>query len=240
MTRHGPPLVFKTDNGSHFTAPPVTQVLAQHQVEHLRSPVRTPRYNGAVEAGIGQQNLRTIQISFVNGRPGEPTCDDVEQARLEANEQSRPWGEGGPSPTQRWNTRSVITTVRRQQFQATLACQRDQEQQRQQTLPRSPAPLIQRRAIRRTLEELNYLRIDRPSRWNPGNAASGDRHSLASAATTSRLVPNAKNPGVWGRAPGPASQTSTCESPAGPAGAGPAELTLASSVGLFLARRTAN
>ena len=41
---YGAPLVLKTDNGSHFTAVEVTDLLSAVGVTHLRSPPRLPRY----------------------------------------------------------------------------------------------------------------------------------------------------------------------------------------------------
>jgi transposase InsO family protein len=49
----GPPLVLKTDNGSHLIGRPVTRLLHSWNVELLRSPPGTPRYNGSVEAESG-------------------------------------------------------------------------------------------------------------------------------------------------------------------------------------------
>lgn len=52
--RHGPPLVLKSDNGSAFNSQPLYELLASRAVLWLPSPLRTPRYNGSCEAGIGQ------------------------------------------------------------------------------------------------------------------------------------------------------------------------------------------
>ncbi len=44
-----------------------------------------------------------------NNRPGEWACDDVEAARLRANELSRLHGLRGPTPDEVWNNRDPIT-----------------------------------------------------------------------------------------------------------------------------------
>lgn len=56
---HGAPLVLKSDNGGHFCCPAVQDLLRDHQVESLLSPPHWPRYNGAIEAGIGGLKTRT-------------------------------------------------------------------------------------------------------------------------------------------------------------------------------------
>ena len=52
--RHGPPLFLKRDNGGVFNTPEVDALLAQFAVIPLNSPTRYPRYNGAIEHGIGE------------------------------------------------------------------------------------------------------------------------------------------------------------------------------------------
>jgi hypothetical protein len=52
--KHDPPLFLKRDNGSVFNTPEVNALLAELGVLPLNSPVRCPRYNGAVEHGIGE------------------------------------------------------------------------------------------------------------------------------------------------------------------------------------------
>ena len=64
----------------------------------LLSPPGTPEYNGACEAGIGSLMTRANHESFRNDRPGEWTCDDIEGARLMANQTARPQGHMGPTP----------------------------------------------------------------------------------------------------------------------------------------------
>lgn len=83
---HGPPLVLKTDNGSGFRSHDVEMLMAREAVLHLPSPPYTPSYNGSCEAGVGSITCRLWESAARQGRPGEPTCDDVEAARQQANQ----------------------------------------------------------------------------------------------------------------------------------------------------------
>jgi len=82
---YGPPLVLKTDNGSHFTEGHVGKLPSAPGVTVLLSPPNTPRYNGSEEAGIGSLKTRALHIAAAQGRADHWTCDDVEAARIEAN-----------------------------------------------------------------------------------------------------------------------------------------------------------
>ena len=167
---HGRPLVLKTDNGSNLVAGEVQRILAGAGVTHLPSPPMTPRYNGAVEAGIGAVKSRALLIAAAHGRSDQWTCDDVEAARLEGNEHSRPRGKTGPSPSALWNSRSPITLEEHSGFLAALALAREEEAMKiiesVQTLPgcRPAGSLnlarqatVARRATRRVLEDLGFL-----------------------------------------------------------------------------------
>jgi transposase InsO family protein len=50
----GLPLVWQTDNGPAYTSEEVRKYLILHRVVHLRSRVRTPTDNPAIERGIGE------------------------------------------------------------------------------------------------------------------------------------------------------------------------------------------
>lgn len=52
--QHRPPLLLKRDNGSVFNTPEVNALLNRYGVIPLNSPARYPRYNGAIEHGIGE------------------------------------------------------------------------------------------------------------------------------------------------------------------------------------------
>jgi len=118
FVRHGAPLVLKTDNGAAFVAQETTLLLGASKVWHLRSPPRTPRYNGSCEAGIGALKVRAHEIAASHDRPGHWTCDDIEAARLRANEVSRPWGPFGPTPDEVWGNRVPIGQGERAAFAA--------------------------------------------------------------------------------------------------------------------------
>ncbi|MBL9205618.1 MAG: transposase family protein [Opitutaceae bacterium] len=51
--RYGPPLLLKRDNGSSLNTDGINRLLERYGVISLNSPVALPRYNGAIERGIG-------------------------------------------------------------------------------------------------------------------------------------------------------------------------------------------
>jgi transposase InsO family protein len=115
---HGAPLVLKTDNGSPFCADATLALLHHAEVIPLFSPPYTPRYNGAIEAGIGSLKTRTEQQASRQGRPGQWTWDDVAAARLEANATARPRGPHGPTPDDAWAARRPLRAAERTLFHA--------------------------------------------------------------------------------------------------------------------------
>lgn len=114
--QYGAPLVLKSDNAGCFAGPETTNVLQRWGVQHLFSPPHLPRYNGSIEAGIGQNKTRIHIIAAQHGRPGRWTADDVEGARLLMNRTLRPWGRGGPTPEERWNGRILIDERERERL----------------------------------------------------------------------------------------------------------------------------
>jgi hypothetical protein len=114
--KHGPPLVLKSDNGSAFIADEIRRFLNKWHVYHMRSPPKWPEYNGACEAGIGSMKTRTHHESARRGHPGEWSCEDMEAARLQANETARPWGLHGPTPKEAWQQRRLISVKERTVF----------------------------------------------------------------------------------------------------------------------------
>jgi Integrase core domain len=116
----GKPLVLKTDNGSSFVAEAFQSYLSRHQVWQLFSPPAWPAYNGSCEAGIGSMRTRTHHQSVRRGLAGQWTCDDMEAARLQANELARPWGLTGPPPAQIWQSRKVLCRQEREKFARTV------------------------------------------------------------------------------------------------------------------------
>jgi hypothetical protein len=116
FTTWGRPLVLKADNGSPFRAEVVAEMLQEEEVTVLYSPPYTPRYNGAIEAGIGALKTRVHEESARQGRPGAWTCADIEAAREEANRFSYPRGVGGPTPAEGWQGRLPISDKERREF----------------------------------------------------------------------------------------------------------------------------
>jgi hypothetical protein len=158
----GTPLVLKSDNGSAFLAADFIARLRRWQVWHLYSPPRMPRYNGSCEAGIGSMKTRTHHQAARNGRAGQWSCEDVEAARLEANQTARPWGVTGATPEEVWLGRPGITSEVRVAF-AKVFDERQRQARQEQGLPSDqphPALLqaaVDRTALRRSLAELGVL-----------------------------------------------------------------------------------
>jgi putative transposase len=124
FARHGAPLVLKSDNGSPFTCGEVRALLAEHEVVALYSPPYWPRYNGAIEAGIGALKDRTACRAARAGHAGVWTWDDLADARAEANATARPWCESSVSPDEVWSARAPITADERAAFGAAVAVAR--------------------------------------------------------------------------------------------------------------------
>jgi hypothetical protein len=151
--QYGPPLVLKADNAFDVTfvskynddtqAIPrarLKALLDEHHVTLLLSPPYFPRYNGAAEAGIGSLKSRAHLEAARHGHPCEWNCDDLEAARLQANEQAKPWGFTHESPDIRWRERSPIDPALRQNFEQSvqeILVQLRQDKQ-QQLLPGIP------------------------------------------------------------------------------------------------------
>lgn len=165
---NGAPLVVKNDGGSELNGAEVEAVLEKHGVAHLCSPGYYPRYNGSIEAGIGSLKTHAWYEAARHGRPGHWTCDDLEAARLKANETSRPRGPHGPSPDALWAARTRITRAERARFQKALA-----EERRRPSGAASPPKnkrerqADERHAIERALQKCGYLTVVR-GRVPPG------------------------------------------------------------------------
>lgn len=164
---HGPPLVLKCDNGSPFTSGVVAELLATHDVVALHSPPYWPRYNGAIEAGIGSLKDRTDARAARSGRAGEWTWDDAAAACAEANALSRPRGPSGPSPDDLWSARRPIMPEERAAFAEAVGGAR-REQEAAETCAAGAAVVrslreMDRCAIRLALERCGYLHYKRRS-----------------------------------------------------------------------------
>jgi len=163
---YGVPLVIKSDNGSPFIAEETEKLLAEWGIIALLSPPGTPEYNGACEAGIGSLKTRAHHESARNDRPGEWTCDDVEGARLMANQTGRPWGAAGLTPDEAWEHRREIRADERADF-AELVMTCAEEAQEEQGVPPGVVPgpaaraSIKRVAISRALVAYGILELRR-------------------------------------------------------------------------------
>lgn len=166
LKEHTAPLVIKSDNDKAFTAEEVKKIFLDWGINFLLSPVGTPKYNGACEAGIGSLKTRAHYEAARNSRPGEWTCDDVEGARLMANQTSRPRGYLSPPPEVIWKGRLPITRKTRAVFAETVGnCQEEARKERgypqsAELTPRTQAS-IDRMAIRRALVACGILSIRR-------------------------------------------------------------------------------
>jgi transposase InsO family protein len=165
FAQHGAPLVLKSDNGSTFTAAAFQHLAHGFGVEMLFSPPAWPRYNGAIEAGIGSMKMRTAGSANRHGRTGYWTFDDVEGARLEANATAHPQGPLGPTPDQAWDGRQLITPEERTLFRTEVDRQRHAVADQGGPLANPETDLNERardrQAIRRALEERGYLTYTR-------------------------------------------------------------------------------
>ncbi len=94
----------------------LSDLLVSHRVFHLLSPPYTPEYNAAIEAGIGSFQTRAHHEAARYGHPGEWNCNDVEAARLQANELARPWGHKAQTPDIAWIERQPIAAEERDAF----------------------------------------------------------------------------------------------------------------------------
>jgi transposase InsO family protein len=168
LFEHGAPLVLKSDNGPAFISDKLAMLLKSFQVLHLFSPLRLPSYNGSCEAGIGSMKTRTHHEAARRGCPQEWNCDDVEAARLQANQTARPWGHRAPTPEEAWNARTPIQPHEREAFLAEVL-QLEKEVREQQghelevELDRTAQAAVDRIAIRRALVAAGYL--DFTSGW---------------------------------------------------------------------------
>lgn len=168
FAEHGPPLVLKSDNGSAFRSELVQNLLVDHGVIWLPSPVRTPRYNGSCEAGIGSLKVRTLFLAARESCVGTWSCDHLEAARRQANTLSRPKGSLGSTPDDLWLGRSPITDVERTEFELAVLRHRDTIERQHpftETTTDTSTTIysLHRQAVRRALVDLGLLSITRRS-----------------------------------------------------------------------------
>jgi len=164
FAKYGRPLVIKSDNGSAFKA--IKPWLEQEGVWTLFSPPYYPQYNGACEAGFGTLKTYAHHEAAKHGRPHQWTCDDVEAARMRANELSRPHGYLRPTPAEKLSKRIPVTDIERMLFKNTVeeaVCRikRERGLSENGTLAWCECSGIERRALEKTLAQLGYLSVRR-------------------------------------------------------------------------------
>jgi transposase InsO family protein len=160
------PLILKSDNGSTFTADATLHLFEQFGVIPLFSPAYWPRYNGAIEAGIGSLKTRTAYHAACHGHPGTWTYDDVSAAQAQANATSRPQGHDGPCAEDLWQARTPVNPEERIRFQTTVERHRQDLQTSFAEPPTTPDTTkdprsMERQAIQRALVEHGYLLFTR-------------------------------------------------------------------------------
>ena len=129
----------------------------------IRNRKKEARWRRIVQGQSGNGSLKAhARLEALRHGRCVWTSDDLEAACLTANLFARPWGDTGPSPEQRWDSRRPITEDERQRFQKTLAIMQTQVIIDMQLRPadlnrRAVRATVARTAIRETLKSLAYL-----------------------------------------------------------------------------------
>jgi transposase InsO family protein len=154
--RWGPPLVIKSDSGPAFIAGSFAALLDEFGVQHLRSPVRTPQYNGAVERIVRELREAIHLNSCYAGREGEVALDDLEAARFELNHTPRDGAD--LTPLELWFRRPPITPQERVALAATYI-RLQLEAGMHPRLAKGEQLVIQRRCLRDAMVDHGFLII---------------------------------------------------------------------------------
>jgi len=167
VAQHGPPLVLKSDNGSAFISQRFAEWLAAWQIVPMFSPVRMPRYNGAIEAGIGGMKRRTEILAAGQDRLVDWTCDDLFAALVWANEDHYSRGVAAGNAASRFAARPTLGEAERNTFR-TAVVKFEQELYAAactsgDVLTDKLHAVHHRRAVRHVLVEHDYLSIARRS-----------------------------------------------------------------------------
>ena len=117
----GAPLVMKHDGGGAFRAHATVALLRDHDVVALRSPPRTPQYNGACERSGGTLKQRVAYLAWANGHPDHWTHANIADALRQANTTARPRGANRPTPAEAMAARRPISRRERRAFKRTRA-----------------------------------------------------------------------------------------------------------------------
>lgn len=155
---HQAPIVLKTDNGSCFLGQEVRTSLHHARVVHFRSPRAWPRFNGSCEAGIGVLRTLTEVSACGRGQSGSWSIQDLEQARIWANELTRQHRGGLKQARAHWDNRPSLPAHERVRFRKTLARILSRNRSGQLTSGSQKARTV-RRAIKHALLDLGYLEI---------------------------------------------------------------------------------
>jgi hypothetical protein len=115
----GPPLVLKHDGGGAFRAHRTQGLLHDHDIVALRSPRRTPQYNGSCERSGGTLKQRVEHLARADDHPGLWTNAEIEEALVLANTTARPCGANGPTPAEAFARRRPIGRRERAAFNQT-------------------------------------------------------------------------------------------------------------------------
>ena len=166
FARHGAPLVLKCDNGPAFIADKLKRLLERHQVLGLYSPPRTPRYNGACEAGIGA--LKRVAADLQLTDPFQTSLGrrlSRAAAILDALPVTR--RSGAPSRAKAWQDRSPCTpelraTLRERYAVHARTRRRESGIAPHQRLTHAEQASLDRHAIRDALCDLHLVVIRRP------------------------------------------------------------------------------
>jgi transposase InsO family protein len=116
--RFPPPLVIKSDNGSHFVNFDMLVLLQSLDITLLLSPPYYPPYNGACEAGIGAIKTRIHHRAARDGDPTRWTLEQVEAARCEGNYHD--WAGGDTTPNDKWMSAAPTSDLERKRFKASV------------------------------------------------------------------------------------------------------------------------
>ena len=162
----GAPLVVKHDNGGAFIARQTQALLKEHGVIALRSPPRTPQYNGACERSGGVLKQRIAHIAKRRGHAHRWARSDLASAMRQANRTARPRGANGATPAEAFAARRALRAEEREAFLQTRACAiahavtlHKAEHGKMPSCVKRAA--ILRKATQHALCELGYLKIRR-------------------------------------------------------------------------------
>ena len=158
----GAPLVLKHDGGGAFRADDTVALLREHDVTALRSPPRTPQYNGSCERSGGTLKQRIAHVAEMRGHPDLWTHDDIAEALDQANTTARPHGPNAETPAEAFAARRPIGEDERRAFKQTRAraitCALETRKATCDTMPTcAEHAAIRRKATQHALCEHGYL-----------------------------------------------------------------------------------